>query len=671
MMETQETNLPMNEAITVEETGELEEANQLISVPVEEEVSEIETVALPEEESETVEPVALPEEESETVEPVALPEEESETVEVITLSIEAPASAPAPEKEVEAVVAPALTRSEIIARLELVVDEPQKYAREEVESLKNAYNRLRRADNEERKRIFMEGGGEEKDFSSPEEEQEARLNVLISEYREKRRRLDAEEARQKESNLILRQHLVERLKLLTESQDDFYKRQNEFREVQTKWREIKTMPQEFQKDLWRTYQIYGERFYDLIKINNQLREYDYKKNLEMKTALCEAVERLVNEKDIIGASRQAQKLFLQWKEIGPVSKLHRTSIWDRFKDASNAIGKLYQSYVSEAREKEDANHVEKINLCKKIESIDFSAMKTIHDWDKQTNEVLDMQKKWHTIGYVAKNQNSRLFSRFRTACDAYFDRKNEFYKSSRSEMDRNLEMKKALIDKAEEWKESSDWSEATRVYIDIQGQWKKIGITPYKQADLIWQQFTAACDYFFERKKQENSSHSSEEAENLIKKQALIDKIKEIDENRGDEASLAILKGYIAEWNNIGYVPFKEKENLHNEFHKATDKLFDRLKMSDRDRRMQQFRSNLEVSGSGKNKLLDDRDKLIRIYDSKRGELQTYENNIGFLTIASKSGTGLKKEMDRKINRLKEEIEVVVKKIEAIDEKLD
>jgi hypothetical protein len=645
MMETQDTNLPKDEAVTAEETGKSEEANPLTSAPVEEEVSEVEAVASP--------------------------EEESETVEVTKSSIEVPASVPAPEKEVEAVVAPALTRPEIIARLELIVAEPQYYVREEVESLKNAYNRLRRADYEERKRVFLEGGGEEKDFSSPEEEQEAKLSALIAEYREKCRRLDAEEARQKESNLILRQHLVERLKLLTESQDDFNKRYNEFREVQTKWKEIKPMPQEYQKELWRTYQLYGERFYDLIRINNQLREYDYKKNLEMKTVLCEAAEHLVNEQDITAAYHQALQLFLQWKEIGPVSKEHRTPIWNRFRGASNTISDLYQSHIEQIRAQEDANLAEKEAICLKIESIDFSALKTIREWEKRTNEVFELQKKWRTIGFAAKRYNTKIFARFRAACDIYFNRKSEFYKSTRVEMEKNLKMKKALIAKAEEWKDSTDWAEATKIYVDIQVQWKQIGISPHKQADVIWQQFTDACDYFFERKKQENSSHSSEEAENMIRKKALIDKIKKLDKTSDNEAPLAALKGYIAEWNSIGYVPFKEKENLYNEFHGATDKLFERLKMSDRDRRMQQFRSNLDISGSGKNKLMDERDKLIRTYDSKRGELLTYENNIGFLTISSKSGTGLKKEMDRKINRLKEEIDVVVKKIEAIDEKLD
>ncbi|HCC52977.1 MAG TPA: DUF349 domain-containing protein, partial [Porphyromonadaceae bacterium] len=587
-----------------------------------------------------------------------------------------------PEEEVseeEEMIAPldaaalaVITKPEIIERLKQIVAEPKRYARHEADVLKQTYYKIRRTEVDAKKKEFLEGGGEEKDFVMAEDETETLLKSLVSEYKEKRASLVAEDERQREANYVIKQHLIERLKVLTESQDDFNKRYNEFREIQRKWKEIKLIPQEHAKELWRNYQLYNERFYDIVKINNQFRDYDFKKNLELKTALCETVERLDSEPDVISAFHQLQKLHQQWREIGPVAKEFRDSIWERFKDASTVINKKHQVHFESLKANEEKNLEEKIAICEKIEGIDFESLKTMKDWEKKTEEVIAMQAEWRTIGFATKKQNVKIFERFRAACDHYFNQKSGFYKSIKQEMDKNLELKRALVEKAESMKERTDWKDATKAFVEIQSEWKKIGPVARKYSESVWKQFIAACDYFFEQKNKEVSSQKSGENDNLEAKKALIEKIGMIDESMNDEEALAALHGYIADWNSIGFVPFREKDKLYKSFREAVDRQFDRLKVNERDRRVQQFRSNLtELAGTGKNKLYNERDKLMRVYERMKNELQTYENNIGFFNISSKGGDGLMKEMDRKIVRLKEEMEVIVKKIEAIDENLD
>ncbi|MDR0393957.1 MAG: DUF349 domain-containing protein [Tannerella sp.] len=586
----------------------------------------------------------------------------------------------APEPEVsEGMIAPLdavalaiITKQEIIERLKRIVAEPKRYTRNEADVLKQTYYKLRRIEVETMKKEFLEGGGEENAFVIPEDETETQLKSLISEYKEKRASMAAEEERLKEENYVFKQHLIERLKALTESQDDFNKRYNEFREIQRKWKEIKSVPQDYAKELWRKYQLYNERFYDIVKINNQFRDYDFKKNLELKTALCEAVERLDSEADVVSAFHQLQKLHQQWREIGPVAKEFRDSIWDRFKEASTVINKKHQAHFESLKANEEKNLEEKIAICEQIEHIDSEALKTMRDWEKKTEEVIALQAKWRTIGFATKKQNVKIFERFRAACDAYFNKKSEFYKSVKQEMDKNLELKKALVEKAESMKDRTDWKDATKAFVEIQNEWKKIGPVARKYSESVWRQFIAACDYFFEQKNKEMSSQKSEENDNLEAKKALIEKIRTIDENMADEDALSTLRKYISDWGSIGFVPFREKDKLYKSFREAVDKQFDRLKVNERDRRVQQFRSNLtELAGVGKNKLYSERDRLMRVYERMKNELQTYENNIGFFNISSKGGDGLLKEMDRKIDRLREEMEIVVKKIEAIDENLE
>ena len=553
-----------------------------------------------------------------------------------------------------------------------MVDAPIETVRGEVESLKQAYYKIRRNEVDELKKAFIEQGGDEKDFSIPEDSQENYLKELLNSYKEKKAAYLAEEEKQKAENYEIKLQLIEQLKMLCESQDDFNKLYNEFKDIQQKWKEIKLVPEEHANELWKEYQTYSEAFYDLIKINNQFRDYDFKKNLELKTALCEAVEKLQDEKDIISAFHQLQKLHQQWREIGPVAKELREELWGRFKAASTVINKRHQQHFENLKAKEQENLVAKTAICEEIEGIDYAALQTFKDWDEKNNEVLALQQKWRTIGFTPKKHNTKIFERFRAACDVFFTKKTEFYKSIKAEMEKNLEKKRALCEKAEALKDSTDWKGTTEKMIALQKEWKTIGQVTRRHSDSIWKRFITACDYFFDNKNKNVSSQKSEEQTNLEAKKALIEKVKTMDESLDTEEAITTLKEWIAEWNEIGHVPFKEKDKVYKAFHEAVDAQFDRLKVDQRDRRMKSYRNNVsEMAGKGKGKLYSERDRLMRTYERMKNDLQTYENNIGFLTISSKGGSGLVKEMERKIEKLKAEMELTVKKIEAIDENLE
>lgn len=565
-----------------------------------------------------------------------------------------------------------LTKEEILNRLQALVDAPIETVRGEVESLKQAYYKIRRNEVDELRKAFVEQGGDEKDFTAPEGTQENFLKELLGSYKEKKAAYLAEEEKQKAENYEIKLQLIEQLKMLCESQDDFNKLYNEFKDIQQKWKEIKLVPEEHANELWKEYQTYSEAFYDLIKINNQFRDYDFKKNLVLKTALCEAVEKLQDEKDIISAFHQLQKLHQQWREIGPVAKELREELWGRFKAASTVINKRHQQHFENLKAKEQENLVAKTAICEEIEGIDYAALQTFKDWDEKNNEVLALQQKWRTIGFTPKKHNTKIFERFRAACDVFFTKKTEFYKSIKAEMEKNLEKKRALCEKAEALKDSTDWKGTTEKMIALQKEWKTIGQVTRRHSDSIWKRFITACDYFFDNKNKNVSSQKSEEQTNLEAKKALIEKVKTMDESLDTEEAITTLKEWIAEWNEIGHVPFKEKDKVYKAFHEAVDAQFDRLKVDQRDRRMKSYRNNVsEMAGKGKGKLYSERDRLMRTYERMKNDLQTYENNIGFLTISSKGGSGLVKEMERKIEKLKAEMELTVKKIEAIDENLE
>ena len=576
--------------------------------------------------------------------------------------------------EVASIAAGKITKEEILNKLAELVNNAAEIARADVETLKQAYYKIRRNEVEEEKAAFLENGGEEKDFVASEDETENKIKDLLSTYKEKRAALLAEEERIKNENYTLKLQLIDKLKALTESSDDFNKLYNDFKEIQQKWKEIKLVPAEYVNDLWKNYQIYSEKFYDLIKINNQFREYDFKKNLEMKTALCETVERLQNEPDVVSAFHQLQKLHQQWREIGPVAKELRDELWARFKTASTAINKRHQEHFEKLKAKEQENLEAKTAICEEIEAIDFSQLKSFKDWENKNKEVIALQEKWKTIGFAPKKHNVKIFERFRAACDAYFNKKSEFYKSLKEGMEKNLERKKALCEKAEALKDSTDWKETTEQLIALQKEWKKVGSVARKHSDSIWKRFITACDYFFEQKNKNVVSQKSVEQQNLAAKKEIIEKIKALDENLPHNEAVATLKEYMAAWNQIGFVPFKDKDKVYKAYHEAVDQQFDRLKVDMNERKMQSFRNNVNSLAEGsdnKGRLYSERERLMRTYERMKNELQTYENNIGFLSVSSKGGGGLVKEMERKIEKLKEEMKLIIQKIDTIDENLE
>ncbi len=479
-----------------------------------------------------------------------------------------------------------LSKEEILEKLTGLVGAAADATRNEVEALKQAYYKIHRSEVDELKKAFLTAGGEEKDFVAPEDETESKIKELLNVYKEKRAAILAEEERVKAANYALKLQLIDQLKALTESQEDFNKLYNDFKDIQQRWKEVKAVPQEHVSELWKNYQIYSEKFYDIIKINNQFRDYDFKKNLEMKTALCETVEKLQTEPDVISAFHQLQKLHQQWREIGPVAKELREDLWSRFKAASTIINKRHQEHFEGLKAKEQENLEAKTAICEQIENIDFPALKSFKDWEEKNKEVIALQDKWKTIGFAPKKSNVKIFERFRAACDVYFNRKSEFYKNIKDEMEKNLELKKALCEKAEALKDSTDWKSTTEKMIALQKEWKTIGSVARKHSDAVWKRFISACDYFFEQKNKNASSQKSVEQTNLAAKKALIEKINTIDEADHDEA-LAALKGYMTEWNTIGHVPFKEKDKIYKEYHEAVDKQFDRLKVDQNDRKMQ------------------------------------------------------------------------------------
>ena len=427
------------------------------------------------------------------------------------------------------------------------------------------------------------------------------------------------------------------------------------------------MPAAKVNELWKNYQHYAEKFYDLIKLNNEFREYDFKKNLEIKTHLCEAAEKLADEEDAISAFHQLQKLHQEFRNTGPVAKELREDIWTRFKTASTAVNRRHQQHFEALKEKEQRNLDEKTVICEIVEAMEYDTFTTFQDWENKTQEIIALQAKWKTIGYAPQKMNVKIFERFRAACDEFFKRKAEFFKSIKESMAGNLEKKKALCEKAEALKESTDWKATADILSKLQKEWKTIGPVPKKYSDAVWKRFIAACDYFFEQKNKATSSQRSVEQENMVQKKAIIEKLNTIDAQETPEEDAGnTIRELMKEWNSIGHVPFKEKDKLYKQYHGVIDKLFDKLNLSASQKKLSNFKSSISKEGN----LYREREKLVRAYENMKNEIQTYENNLGFLTSSSKKGSSLVTEMNRKVEKLKADLELILKKIEVIDQSM-
>jgi DNA-binding HxlR family transcriptional regulator len=563
------------------------------------------------------------------------------------------------------------SKQELIDALKLLINKEVDAAKDGVEHIKQLFYKKVKLEVEEQKKLFVENGGIETDFVAAKDELEESFKALLNEFRVKKASVMAQLEKEKDSNLLQKQHLLEQMKVLVGSNDDVSTHINEFRALQQKWKSIGQVPQTASTELWKQYNLYQESFWDLIKINNELREYDFKKNLESKTLLCDAAEKLSEETDVIAAFQKLQKLHEEWHELGPVAREIREQIWTRFKDASTAIHKKHQSYFDSIRKLEEENLVTKTELCEKIEAFDYSKLNNYRQWDEATKTILAWQEEWRSIGFAPRKVNQKVFDRYRKACDAFFAAKGEFYKETKNVLVVNSDKKKALCEQAEALKDSTDWKEAGEKFILLQKEWKTIGPVAKKYSDELWKRFIAACDYFFEQKNKSTSGQRNAESENLAKKKELIVKITAFEKSENNNESVAALRALMAEWNTIGHVPFKEKDKVYKEYRDAVDKQFETLNVDATNRRMDNFRSNLkDMSGKGENKLYREREKLMRAYEHLKSEILTYENNIGFFSSSSKKGGGLIKEMERKIESLKEESKLIEQKINLIDENI-
>ena len=570
---------------------------------------------------------------------------------------------------------PSLTKDEIIEKLKNLATQSEVPPRHEVESLKQAFYKLRSAAIEVQKAEFVEQGNEAEAFTPAPDPSEDVLKTFLNDIKEKRASQAAAEENLKEENYKKKLQIIDSIKNITESSDDFSKLYKEFKDLQQQWNEITLIPQSKEKELWKSYQIYTEKFYDLIKINNEFRDYDFKKNLELKTAICESVEKLVDDTDSVSAFHQLQNFHQQWREIGPVARELREEIWTRFKNASTAINKNYQTHFESLKGREEENLAEKTAICEILKNIDYSLLTSFKEWDEKSKEVIELQAKWKTIGFVPKKVNNQIFEEFRSLCDTFFEKKSEFFKGVRNEMDENLEKKRALTEQAVALKDSTDWKSTADKLIAIQKEWKTIGPVPRKFSDAIWKEFVTACDYFFEQKKKNESSQKGEELENLAAKKEIIEKIKNVDESLDPSELIAQVRALADEWHKIGFVPFKEKDKIYKEFHQAVDAHYDRLKVDKTERRFESFKSNvrdnLSRQDNPKRALYKERDHLMHQYNKVKSDLQTYENNMNFLSISSKGASGLLKDVNNKIENLKTEMDLLVKKIEALDENLN
>lgn len=574
---------------------------------------------------------------------------------------------PTVEETEKEMYTPKQTLEEVVQRLKEINEKNDLTDKQEIDSLKQTFYKLQKAKTEAARKAFIDGGGKAEDFIQEAEPAEEEFKTVMNAIKEKRNALAAAQEKEKEENLTKKLGILERMKYLTESQEDTNKIYDEFKKLQQEWNEVGQIPVAKVNELWKTYQLYTEKFYDMVKLNNEFREYDFKKNLEQKTRLCEAAEKLAEEPDVISAFHQLQKLHQEFRAIGPVAKDLREAIWTRFKAASTVVNKRHQQHFEELKEKEQHNLDQKTVICEIVEGMEYDTFTTFADWEEKTQEILALQAKWKTIGYAPQKMNVKIFERFRAACDEFFRRKAAFFKSVKETMAANLEKKKALCEKAEALKDSTNWKETADILTKLQKEWKTIGPVAKKHSDAVWKRFIGACDYFFEQKNKATSSQRTEEVENQAKKEEVIKRMAALEASgTSDEATAEQVRALMKEWNSIGFVPFKEKDRLYKEFHGLVDKLFDRLHMSATEKRL----SSVRTEGNKESNLYRDRERLVRTYEGLKNDIQTYENNLSFLNSSSKKGNTLVADITRKIERLKKDMELVLNKIKAIDESL-
>ena len=559
------------------------------------------------------------------------------------------------------------TKKEVVERLKEIAASDENPDKDEIDLLKTVFYKLHITEREARMKEYIDGGGDPEAYQIMPDEDEETFKQQMAIVREKRARIFQQQEAEKQANLEKKLEIIEKIKAMATSPDEANKSYNEFKELQQQWKDIKNVPADRASELWRNYQLYVEQFYDLLKLNSEAREYDFKKNLETKTKLCEAAEKLADEEDVISAFHQLQELHQQYRETGPVAKELREQIWTRFKAASTVINKRHQQHFEDLRSKEEENLTLKTALCEKVEEISKQENKTASDWEKRSKEIIDIQNQWKTIGFAPQKMNVKIFERFRAACDDFFGRKSEFFKEMKQAYAANIEKKKALVEKAQALADSTDWKVTSDKLINLQKEWKTIGVVPKKIGDQLWHDFLNACNKFFEARNAANAGARNEERENLEKKRSIIEQIKALVADAAN-ATREKVQALTDEYNKVGHVPYNEKDALYAAYHEALDAIYKELNISNKRRRLDDFKSNIRnMAKRGEDAIDNERGRLTRRFEQLKQEIQTYENNLGFLNASSKKGNSLIDEMNRKVQKLRDDLELVRQKIKAID----
>ena len=560
------------------------------------------------------------------------------------------------------------SKKEVLERIREIAHSDENPEKDEVEYLKSTFYRLHIAEREEQQKAYLEEGGDPEKYQVRPDDVEEAFKAEMQVIKEKRAKLFQKQEEERANNLKHREEIIEKIKNMATSPEEANKSFNAFKQLQQEWKEIGAVPPEKANETWKTYQLYVEQFYDLLNLNREAREYDFKKNLEQKTRLCEEAEKLAEETDIISAFHQLQELHAQYRETGPVAKDLRDEIWTRFKNASTVINKKHQQHFEELRAREEENLTKKTALCEKVEAIAQEENKGTADWEKHSQEIIAIQQEWKTIGFAPQKMNVKIFERFRTACDDFFGRKAEYFKEIKKRFAENAEKKRVLVEKAKALADSTDWKSTSDKIIALQKEWKTIGTVPKKLGDRLWNDFLAACNQFFEARNAANAGSRNEEHANLDKKRDIIAKLKAMIEDAGDDVQ-AKVQALIDEYNTVGHVPYKDKDKVYKEYHEVLDKVYDTLHIKQTRRRLDNFKNNLRnVAKRGEDAVDNERARLMRRYEQLKQEVTTYENNLGFLNIASKKGNSLVEEMNRKVQKLKDEVQLVFDKIKAIDQ---
>ena len=560
------------------------------------------------------------------------------------------------------------SKKEVLERIREIAHNDENPEKDEVEYLKSTFYRLHIAEREEQQKAYLEEGGDPEKYQVRPDDVEEAFKAEMQVIKEKRAKLFQKQEEERANNLKHREEIIEKIKNMATSPEEANKSFNAFKQLQQEWKEIGAVPPEKANETWKTYQLYVEQFYDLLNLNREAREYDFKKNLEQKTRLCEEAEKLAEETDIISAFHQLQELHAQYRETGPVAKDLRDEIWTRFKNASTVINKKHQQHFEELRAREEENLTKKTALCEKVEAIAQEENKGTADWEKHSKEIIAIQQEWKTIGFAPQKMNVKIFERFRTACDDFFGRKAEYFKEIKKRFAENAEKKRVLVEKAKALADSTDWKSTSDKIIALQKEWKTIGTVPKKLGDRLWNDFLAACNQFFEARNAANAGSRNEEHANLDKKRDIIAKLKAMIEDAGDDVQ-AKVQALIDEYNTVGHVPYKDKDKVYKEYHEVLDKVYDTLHIKQARRRLDNFKNNLRnVAKRGEDAVDNERARLMRRYEQLKQEVTTYENNLGFLNIASKKGNSLVEEMNRKVQKLKDEVQLVFDKIKAIDQ---